>query len=102
MYMHQQKQVEATLKDNFYRIVRKACKIREKHQKIIVMGDFNAKTALAYRKFNFDGTQLAQDDECNDNGYRLKNFCRDFKLGIAATYFDYPAENRFTWYSCDK
>ena len=66
------------------------------------MGDFNAKTALAYRKCNFDGTQLAQDDECNDNGYRLKNFCRDFKLGIAATYFDYPAENRITWYSCDK
>lgn len=91
-----------SLKDNFYRILRKASVKREKHQKIIIMGDFNAKTSIAYRKCNFDGVELVQDENCNDNGYRMKNFCRNFKLGIASTFFEYPIENRLTWYSCDK
>ena len=68
---------------------------------MLVMGDFNAKTSLAYRKSEFNGEKIQIDDECNDNGRRMKDFCRDLKLGIAATFFDYPAENRETWYSCD-
>ena len=91
-----------TLKDNFYRILRKASVKREKHQKILVVGDFNAKTSIAYRKCDFDGLKLVNDADCNGNGYRLKKFCRNFKLGIASTFFDYPMENRWTWYSCDQ
>lgn len=90
-----------SMKNNFYRMLRKASVKREKHQKIIVLGDFNAKTSVAYRNCNFDGVQLIEDDDCNDNGYRMKNFCRDLKFGIATTFFDHPIENRFTWYSCD-
>ena len=89
-------------KDEFYRSLRKACKTNEKHQKLIVAGDFNAKTKVALSKCDYDSTTTMFDDDCNDNGIRLKNFCRANKLGIASTYFEYPLENRYTWYSCDK
>ena len=65
------------------------------------MGDFNAKTMVALTKCNYDSTTLLLDGDCNDNGSRLKNFCRSNRLCIASTYFDYPMENRYTWYSCD-
>ena len=69
---------------------------------MMILGDFNAKTSIAYWKSQFDGTQLVYDDDCNDNGYRMKNFCRTNMLGIASTYFDYDIENRLTWYSPDQ
>ena len=89
-------------KNSFYRILRKAAVKREKHHKIMILGDFNAKTSIACWKSQFDGTQLVYDNDCNDNGSRMKNFCRTNKLGIASTYFDYDTENRLTWYSPDK
>ena len=36
-------------KDMFYRAVNKACKTTDKRQKLILLGDFNAKTSLAYK-----------------------------------------------------
>ena len=50
-------------KDIFYRQLRKACEKREKHQKIIVAGDFNASTSLAFQKCNFNGLNILLDDE---------------------------------------
>ena len=92
----------ANEKDNFYRMINKACKRTEKHQKLIVIGDFNAETSLASRKCNFDGTIVIQDEKFNENGSRMKKFCRANKLGIASSFFEYTPEQRFTWYSCDK
>ena len=89
-------------KNNFYRSLRKAAVKHEKHQKMIILGDFNAKTSTAYWKSEFDGVQLVHDDDCNDNGYRMKNFCRSHTLGIASTFFDHEMENRWTWYSPDQ
>ena len=60
------------LKNNFYRILRKATAKNQKHQKLLVLGDFNAKTSVACRKCDFDGVRVVDDDNCNDNGYRLK------------------------------
>ena len=91
-----------TKKDSFYRLLLKACHKKEKHEKIIIAGDFNAKTSLAFQKCCYDGTILFSDTDCNDNGNRLKEFCMRNQLCIASTYFDYPIENRYTWYSCDK
>ena len=90
------------LKNNFYRILRKATAKNQKHQKLLVLGDFNAKTSVACRKCDFDGVRVVDDDNCNDNGYRLKNYCRNYKLGIGSSFFEYQMENRWTWYSCDK
>ena len=53
-----------SMKDNFYRLLKKASVKREKHQKIIVLGDFNAKTSVAYKHCNFDGVQFIEDEDC--------------------------------------
>ena len=43
-------------------------------------------------KCDFDGTGFITDNECNENGIRLKPFCRSKKLGIA--YFFTKRENK--------
>ena len=72
------------------------------HQKVIVTGDFNAETGLAKYKSFYDGESLIQDNECNDNGCRLKSFCKSQKLCISSSFFDYTMIERYTWYSNDK
>ena len=89
------------LKDLFYKNLQKVCQKTEKHQKIIVAGDFNANTSLAYQKCHYNGRNVIEDDECNENGRRLKSLCRSKHLCISSTYFEYPEENRYTWYSPD-
>ena len=88
-------------KDEFYNQLRKACTEKKKNQKLIVAGDFNAKTELAMKKCCYDGTHILDDEDCNGNGTRLKNFCRKHKLCITSTFFDHAPEYRFTWYSPD-
>ena len=88
-------------KDDFYRLLRKACQKKEKRQKLIVAGDFNAKTDLALKKCCYVGQIIVQDENCNTNGTRMKDFCRHNKLCITSTFFNYPLENRYTWYSID-
>ena len=68
--------VSQNQKDEFYRLVRKACIKNNKHQKLIVAGDFNAQTSVALRICNFDERSIVQDNDCNDNGERLKSFCK--------------------------
>ena len=88
-------------KDVFYKQLQKACKKQEKHQKLIVAGDFNAHTSLAFKQCYYNGRMIIEDDDCNDNGLRLKSFCRDKNLCIASSYFDHVKEDRYTWYSPD-
>ena len=49
----------------------------------------------------FDGIKVVEDQFCNDNGNRLKRFCRSKKLYIAATFFKHRRLHRYTWYSND-
>ena len=79
-------------KDDFYRSLRKACKRQDKKQKLAVIGDFNATTAVSLQQSYFDGSNLLEDPICNDNGYRIKSFCREQKLCMTQTYFDHPTE----------
>ena len=89
-------------KDNFYRTVRKAINKKEKHQKIIVAGDFNAQTSIAFKQRYFDGIKIVDDNSCNENGNRLKSLCREYKLCISQTYFNHSIPDRCTWYSNDR
>ena len=89
-------------KDDFYRSLRKTCKTQDKKQKLAVIGDFNATTAVSLQQSYFDGSNLLEDPICNDNGYRIKSFCREQKLCMTQTYFDHPTEKRYTWESPDK
>ena len=90
-----------TLKDEFYRNMKKACDLCLKHHKLIIAGDFNAETSLVYSKSEFDGTKVAPDDLCNGNGLRLKSFSRRYKLCMPQTFFIKPLIKRHTWYSSD-
>ena len=74
----------------------------QRHQKIIVIGDFNAQTKPAKYKSCYDGESLIQDNECNDNGCPLNWFCKSQKMCISSSYFDHPMIDRYTWYSNDK
>ena len=69
--------------------------------KLLVAGDFNAQTSLAYKTCYFDGNQIIQDKNCNDNGERLKSFCRSNQICMIQTFFDHPIEDRITWHSKD-
>ena len=61
--------------------------------------DFNATTAVTLEKNEFDGLQIINDPICNDNGSRLKSFCRELRLCMSQTYFDHPKDKRYTWHN---
>lgn len=90
-----------SLKDEFYRNLRKSIELCPKHHKLIVAGDFNAETSIVYAKNEFDGVKVVTDDICNNNGIRLKSFSRLYKLCMPQSFFDKPLPNRYTWYSSD-
>ena len=73
--------------DLFYRSLKTACVKTHKHQKLIVVGDFNATTNVATcsNKSCYDGVKIVQDPKCSDNGSRLKSFCKSHKLCISPT-----------------
>ena len=60
-------------KDVFYiESSTKHAKVQNNWQKLLVLGDLNAKTSLAYQKCCYDGIKVIPDNEFNDNVSRLK------------------------------
>ena len=45
-------------KDAFYRMIKKACQKSLRHQKLVLVGDFNATTAISMKHCCFDGRQI--------------------------------------------
>eukprot|EP00111_Clytia_hemisphaerica_P003421 TCONS_00009779-protein len=89
-------------KNKFYSDLKKASKKQQKHQKLIIAGDFNATTNVAKFKSNFSGnTNVIIDRNCNDNGQRLKQLCQAEKLSISSTFFKHRLFHRYTWHSND-
>ena len=88
-------------KDMLYRQLKTACSKNQKHQKLVIVGDFNATTNVANYKSCYDGTKIVEDPNCNGNGSRLKSFCKSKKLCISCTFYDYDMINQYTWYSND-
>ena len=88
-------------KNRFYSDVKKASKKQNKHQKLIIAGDFNATTGISKFKCNFDGSNVILDHDCNDKGSRLKQLCRNEKLNISSTFFKHRLYHRYTWHSND-
>ena len=76
-------------KDAFHRCLRKACN-KKKHEKLIVTDDFNAQTGVVYQQCIFDSESIVADRECNDNGSRLKRFCREQRQQT----FNHPLEKQ--------
>ena len=84
-------------KQKFYSDIYKASKTSQNHQKLIIAGDFNATTGVAKHKSNFDGKKIVTDIDFNDNGMRLKQFCRTHALNISSTFFKHRLLHRNTW-----
>ena len=85
----------------FYSSLNKALVKTQKKQKLIVVGDFNATTSVSGKRCFFDGKKIVVDNSCNDNGNRLKLFCRTHELCISNTFFKHRMIHRYTWYSND-
>ena len=73
-------------KQSLYSLLSKAIQKTQKHQKLVVLGDFNATTHIAKLRCFFDGKKIIADPDCNDNGNRLKSFCRSHQLSISNTF----------------
>ena len=85
----------------FYSNLNKAIIKTQKKQKVIVAGDFNATTSISHKRCFFDGKKIITDPLCNDNGNRLKTFCRIHELCISNTFYKHRMIHRDTWYSND-
>ena len=101
VYAHTNCDGHDSQKDAFYRSLKKACIKQDKHQKILICGDFNATTSVSLKNSCFNG-QITDDPVCNDNGIRLKRFVRETGYCMTQTYFNHPEEERYTWFSSDK
>ena len=69
---------------------------------MLLVGDFNATTAVSQQQSFFDGKNIVEEPICNDNGQRIKNFCREKQVCMVQTYFNHPIEERYTWISPNK
>ena len=77
-------------KEELYRNLKKASNDVGKHRKIIFAGDFNAETSTVLEKTNYNGKNIVDDKNCNDNGQRLKSFCRAKKPLFSSIIFFKP------------
>ena len=87
-------------KQSLYSLLSKAIQKTQKHQKLVVLGDFNATTHIAKLRCFFDGKKIIADPDCNHNGNRLKSFCQSHQLSISNTFFRHRMLHRYTW-SCN-
>ena len=62
VYAHTEISGSTNQKDIFYRSLFKACEKKGKHQKLLVVGDFNATTILGLQNSNYDGSQVMTDE----------------------------------------
>ena len=88
-------------KENFYSSLKKATEKTQKHQKLIVLGDFNVTTHIAKLRCFYDGKKIVTDSDYNDNGSRPKSFCRSHQLSMSKTFFKHRMLHKYTWYSND-
>ena len=85
--MHPQKSMELIPKSKAS--TRYCLKSYRKHQKLVVLVDFNATTHSMLRCF-FDGKKIIADPDCNDNGNRLKSFCQSHQTIYLEYVFQTP------------
>eukprot|EP00111_Clytia_hemisphaerica_P021062 TCONS_00062083-protein len=78
-----------------YSNLNKAIVKTQKKHKLIVVGNFNATTTISNKRCFFDGKKIITVPLCNDNGNRLKAFCRIHVLCISITFFKHRMIHRY-------
>ncbi|XP_078586049.1 uncharacterized protein LOC144867902 [Branchiostoma floridae x Branchiostoma japonicum] len=85
-------------KDDFYSTLKDHIEMVKKHDKHLVIGDFNARIGHDSHVSH----PVATGPHCyysvtNDNGDRLVNLCQEHKLRPAQTRFPHPRSRLWTW-----
>ena len=87
---------EDYIKDSFYTILSNAIKSVPKRDKLLVLGDFNARVGRDYKLW--EGILGKQGiGSCNSNGFSLLNLCAENELAITNTLFRLPNRHKTTW-----
>ena len=84
------------LKEKFYEDLDTLIRSVPRHDKLLVLGDFNARVGSDYK--NWDGV-IGKNGigKCNSNGLLLLETCAEHDLTITNTVFRLPHRNRTSW-----
>ncbi|KAI8441503.1 hypothetical protein MSG28_015092 [Choristoneura fumiferana] len=83
-------------KEVFYQDLRRVLVCVPKHDKIVLLGDFNARVGAEHELWN---GVLGKHGigGCNDNGLRLLSLCAEFDLSITNTFFRLAEKHKTSW-----
>ena len=83
-------------KENFYNQLRRTLRDTPRTDKLILMGDFNARVRRDYEKWQ---SVLGRHGigKCNTNGELLLALCSEFELLLTNTVFKQREEHKTTW-----
>ena len=85
-------------KDDFYDSLKDHLEKVKKHDKHLVIGDFNSRIGQdSHISHPMVIGPHCFYDETNDNGERLVNLCQEYKLRPAQTRFPQPRNRLWTW-----
>ena len=84
------------IKDKFYEELDSLISAVPKNEKLIVLGDFNARVGTDYTTWD---RVLGRHGvgKCNSNGVRLLTLCSSHDLAITNTMFRQPTRNKTSW-----
>ena len=91
---------EEEVKNLFYEKLEEVCDQVRKGDELVVLGDFNARVGKFSEDYPKVVGKFGWEDEVNENGSRLLNFCIQRSLCIMSTVFQHKDIHKPTW--CNK
>ena len=80
---------------SFYRALREAITSIPKQEKLLILGDFNARVWRQYEVCNALGKYGI--DNINNNGLNLLELCSEFNLALCNIFFHQKQKHKVTW-----
>ena len=90
-------QADTDVKEAFYTELRSILTGINKDDKILIMGDFNARVGRDYDSNCWPRVRQHGIGNCNDNGRLLLELCAEMDLCITNTLFQQKARFKTTW-----
>ena len=83
-------------KEEFYAVLQEVIARAQRGDKVVVMGDFNARVGNNVLRWS-DAMGKHGEEVENDSGRRLLRFCVENDLRIMNTHFEHKKIHKFTW-----